>query len=85
MTETTVTDVNLEEFVTAQIVDMGVPADSVKLESSTYSLGIDSLDVVELTQAVKKQLIIPVKPKDFENATTLQDVIDIIREKAQEK
>ena len=48
-------------------------------------MGIDSLDVVELTQAVKKQLIIPVKPKDFENATTLQDVIDIIREKAQEK
>ena len=85
MTETTVTDVNLEEFVTAQIVDMGVPADSVKLEATTDSLGIDSLDVVELTQAVKKQLIIPVKPKDFVNATTLQDGMDIIREKAQEK
>ncbi len=29
--------------------------------------------------------MIPVKPKDFENAATLQDAVDVIREKAQEK
>jgi len=64
---------------------MGVPASTVKLDAKIDSMGLDSLDVVELTQAVKKQLMIPVKPKDFENAATLQDAVDIIREKAQEK
>ena len=48
-------------------------------------MGLDSIDDVELTQAVKKQLMLQVKPKDFENAATLQDAVDIIREKAQEK
>ena len=79
MTETPVNTASLEEFVTQQVIDMGV------LDAKIDSMGLDSLDVVELTQAVKKQLMIPVKPKDFENAATLQDAVDIIREKAQEK
>lgn len=40
---------------------------------------------MSITCWVTKQLMIPVKPKDFENAATLQDAVDIIREKAQEK
>ena len=85
MTETPVNTASLEEFVTQQVIDMGVPASTVKLDAKIDSMGLDSLDVVELTQAVKKQLMIPVKPKDFENAATLQDAVDVIREKAQEK
>ena len=85
MTETPVNTASLEEFVTQQVIDMGVPANTVKLDAKIDSMGLDSLDVVELTQAVKKQLMIPVKPKDFENAATLQDAVDVIREKAQEK
>lgn len=83
MTKSTVTNVDLEEFVIAQIVDMGVPAAAVNLDATIDSLGIDSLDVVELTQAVKKQLMIPINPKDFENTATLRDAVNIIREKAQ--
>ena len=54
MTETPVNTASLEEFVTQQVIDMGVPASTVKLDAKIDSMGLDSLDVVELTQAVKK-------------------------------
>ena len=85
MTETPVNTASLEEFVTQQVIDMGVPASTVKRAATLVARGLDSFEVGELTQAVKKQLMIPVKPKDFENAATLQDAVDVIREKAQEK
>ena len=65
MTETPVNTASLEEFVTQQVIDMGVPASTVKLDAKIDSMGSTALDVVELTQAVKKQLMIPVKPQGF--------------------
>ena len=39
MTETPVNTASLEEFVTQQVIDMGVPASTVKLDAKTIRWG----------------------------------------------
>ncbi len=58
MTETPVNTASLEEFVTQQVIDMGVPASTVKLDAKIDSMGLDSLDVVELTQVLQRRLTV---------------------------
>ena len=57
MTETPVNTASLEEFVTQQVIDMGVPASTVKLDAKIDSMGLDSLRRCwSSPKAVKKQL-----------------------------
>jgi acyl carrier protein len=41
-------------------------------------LGLDSLDIFELSQAVKKQFNIQITPADLNNAATIADVANLV-------
>ena len=47
---------SIEAFVRALIPDKGVDANAISCDASLEYLGLDSLEVVELSQSVKKQL-----------------------------
>jgi acyl carrier protein len=51
------------EFVIEQVEATGAAPDQISLTAKLDSLGLDSLDVVEISQRVKKELGIPVSPK----------------------
>lgn len=73
---------SIEEFVISQIVAIGVESDSISLDVTFDDLGLDSLDLVELGQSVKKNLGIKIEPKDFVDATTISDVLAVIHKRA---
>ncbi|WP_333772284.1 acyl carrier protein [Streptomyces sp. IBSBF 3136] len=73
----------IQEFVINQIESIGVEKDYVSLDDTLDTLGLDSLDVVELSQTVKKKLGIPVKPGDFVDTVTISDVLSVICERAE--
>jgi acyl carrier protein len=72
----------IEAFVIDQITAMGVETATISPDATLTAMGLDSLDVVELSQAVKKHFLIQITPKDFENATTLSEAVTVIRERA---
>jgi acyl carrier protein len=72
----------VREFVVEQIQSVGVEPDAISLDATLESLGLDSLDVVELSQSVKKHLGIAVSPKDFSEAVTISDVLSVIRDRS---
>ena len=76
------TRASIEEFVRSQLVDMGVDAVAITAHATLIDLGLDSLDVVELSQGIKKQLMIPMTPRDFENVATIADAVTLIAQKA---
>ncbi len=73
---------SIDTFVRTLIQDMGVEASEISESANLEDLGLDSLDVVELSQGVKKQLLIPVAPGDFANVVTIADAVTLIAEKA---
>jgi acyl carrier protein len=72
----------IEEFVIEEIEATGADPGEISLAATLESLGLDSLDVVELSQRVKKELSIPVSPKDFVDAETISDAVAVICDKA---
>ncbi|MET8586214.1 acyl carrier protein [Streptomyces collinus] len=73
----------IQEFVINQIESIGVEKETVSLDDTLDTLGLDSLDVVELSQTVKKKLGIPVKPGDFVDTVTISDVLTVVCERAE--
>lgn len=53
----------------------GVDADEVTLESTLEDLEMDSLDVVEIMQAIEDDLGVAVPDEDLEGMTTIGDAI----------
>jgi acyl carrier protein len=53
----------------------GVDADQVTLESTLEDLDMDSLDVVEIMQAIEDDLGVAVPDEDLEGMTTIGDAI----------
>lgn len=74
----TVTPSSIEKFVIDQISAMGVESNDIAPDATLVAMGLDSLDVVELSQAVKRHLSIQITPKDFESATTLAEAVRVI-------
>ena len=70
------------KFLSDLILDMGVDLDEFSADSTLEDLGLDSLDVVELAQGVKKKLKVPVAPGDFADAETLREAVDLVLQKA---
>jgi len=79
---TTHTRDTIDMFVRTLIQDMGVDATEINDDANLEDLGLDSLDVVELSQGVKKQLSIPVAPGDFADVVTIADTVALIMTKA---
>ncbi|HZG05808.1 MAG TPA: phosphopantetheine-binding protein [Streptomyces sp.] len=72
----------IEKFVTDALVDLGVDREDVLPDAALDDLEIDSLDMVELSQNIKKDLEIPVKPKDFDGIETVGQVLGLCYRKA---
>jgi acyl carrier protein len=67
------TEVLTEEF--------GVPEDEIAAEATFESLGLDSLDVVELTLVLEERTGVKLEDEELEDVRTVQDAIDKVKEK----
>jgi acyl carrier protein len=67
------TEVLTEEF--------GVPEDEVAAEATFESLGLDSLDVVELTLVLEERTGVKLEDEELEDVRTVQDAMDKVKEK----
>ncbi|MFI1968459.1 hypothetical protein BLA24_04455 [Streptomyces cinnamoneus] len=72
----------VETYVTDALVELGVDRSAIVPDASIDDLEVDSLDMVELSQSLRKDLRIPVKPKDFDEVETLGQLLKVCCEKA---
>ncbi|MFI1252200.1 acyl carrier protein [Streptomyces netropsis] len=77
MSDTLSRDV-IDAFVTDTLVAFGIERGRITVESSFDELGVDSLDVVELSQSLQKELGVPVRPKDFDENQTVGQVLEYV-------
>ncbi len=62
--------------------ELDVEEDEVRMDASFVDdLGADSLDTVELVMALEEEFSIEIPDGDAEKITTVQSVIDYIKEK----
>jgi acyl carrier protein len=69
----TFTELLTEEF--------GVPADDISPSATFEALGLDSLDVVELTLVLEEKTGVKLEDEELEDVKTVQDAIDKVAEK----
>ena len=67
------TEVLTEEF--------GVPEEEVAAEATFEALGLDSLDVVELTLVLEEKTGVKLEDEELEDVRTVQDAMDKVKEK----
>lgn len=67
------TEVLTEEF--------GVPEGDVAADATFEALGLDSLDVVELTLVLEERTGVKLEDEELEDVKTVQDAIDKVAEK----
>ncbi|MFE0703344.1 acyl carrier protein [Streptomyces sp. NPDC058872] len=72
----------IEQFITEALVELGVDAADVLPGAALDDLEIDSLDMVELAQSVKRELGVPVRTKDFDGIETVGQILELCCEKA---
>ncbi|GGY78738.1 hypothetical protein GCM10010300_23060 [Streptomyces olivaceoviridis] len=72
----------IDKFVKDALVELGVDEADIFPEAALDDLEIDSLDMVELAQTIKKDLEVPVKPKDFDGVDTVGQVLKLCYQKA---
>ncbi|MBW3657533.1 MAG: acyl carrier protein [Actinobacteria bacterium] len=59
----------------------GVPADDISPDATFESLGMDSLDVVELTLVVEEELGVRIDDEELADVLTVGAAVDRIRTK----
>jgi acyl carrier protein len=72
----------ITKLVIEQVEELGTELGEVTLDAPLEGLGLDSLDIVELGQRVRRELGITVAAKDFVEARTVGDVVGVITQKA---
>ncbi|GGI06258.1 acyl carrier protein [Egicoccus halophilus] len=70
-------------FQTILVDTFGVPADDVAPDATFETLGLDSLDVVELTLVLEEETGVKLEDEELEDVRTVQDAIDKVAEKQQ--
>ena len=72
--------------ISAIIVDqLGVAESAITMEASFIDdLGADSLDIVELVMAIEEEFDIEIPNTDAEKVVTVGDVVEYIKENANE-
>ncbi|WP_406327071.1 acyl carrier protein [Streptomyces sp. NBC_00203] len=78
MTTTTATRESLTAFVLESLADFGADPDAITLDAAFDDLEIDSLDLVELGQSVKKRFGVHVRPKDMDDVKTVGEALDVM-------
>lgn len=53
----------------------GVPAEEISPEATFEALGLDSLDLVEVTLVVEEELGVRIPDEDLESIITVQDAV----------
>lgn len=70
-------------FETTLVETFGVPDEDVSADATFEALGLDSLDVVELTLILEEETGVKLEDEELENVRTVQDAIDKVVEKQQ--
>ena len=68
-------------FQTILVDTFGVPADDIAPDATFEALGLDSLDVVELTLVLAEETGVKLEDEELEDVRTVQDAIAKITEK----
>ena len=71
----------LETFRTILAGEFSVPADEITPDATFEALGLDSLDVVELTLVLEDKVGVKLGDEDLEHVRTVQDAIDKVKER----
>lgn len=70
-----VTSDQVLDTIKGVVPKFGVDADDVTMEATLEDLDMDSLDVVEVMQAIEDELGVEVPDEDLEDLTTIGDAI----------
>lgn len=77
------TEHDLEQtFADVIVGEFGVPDDDYALDATFESMGLDSLDLVELTLVVEEEVGVRIEDEELEDVRTPADAIEKIRAKA---
>jgi acyl carrier protein len=68
-------------FTELLISDFGVPLEEISPEATFEALGLDSLDIVELTLALEDRTGVKLADEDLEQVRTVQDAVNKVRER----
>ena len=72
---------DLLEKLTAILTDQfGVPADEVSEDATFEALGLDTLDLVEVTLVVDEELGVRIPDDRLGDITTVGDAVDVVAE-----
>ncbi len=82
MSGSTPTRDGIEEFVIAALVKLDVPREDISLDAPFDDIGVDSLQVTEVGQLVKREFGIDVSARDLDEAEALREVLAVIYAKA---
>ena len=68
-------------FVELLNEEFGVPEEDIKPESTFEALGLDSLDVVELTLVLEETTGVKLEDEELEDVRTVGDAMGKVKEK----
>lgn len=71
----------LATFTELLVSDFSVPAEEISPSATFEALGLDSLDIVELTLALEDRTGVKLGDEDLEQVRTVQDAIDKVEER----
>jgi acyl carrier protein len=71
----------LATFTEVLSEDFGVPVDEIRPDATFEALGLDSLDVVELTLVLEERTGVKLEDEELEDVRTVQDAIDKVAAK----
>jgi acyl carrier protein len=78
---TTVTKEQVEERISAALVEFGAEPDQINRDAEFESLDIDSLDLVELAQIAEDEWGVQIKGEDMEGIKTVGQAVDLVTER----
>jgi len=70
----------LEKLTAILTEQFGVPADEVSEDATFEALGLDSLDLVEVTLVVDEELGVRIPDDRLGDITTVGDAVDVVAE-----
>ncbi len=74
-------DEMMKTFTELLMADFGVPEEEISAGATFEALGLDSLDIVELTLALEDRTGVKLADEDLEDVRTVQDAIDKVKER----
>jgi acyl carrier protein len=75
---TTVTKEQVEERITAALVEFGAEPDKINPDAEFEALEVDSLDLVELAQIAEEEWGVQIKGDDMEGIKTVGQAVDLV-------